>query len=217
MSAADKRAQAEAILSTELLAQTKAFVAELRKDAPIDEEPADELPPEGAEDDAPPVGDEPPAPSSETPPPAEEDAGSWTVEEATEALRAMPPEQLAIWQQAMDAVAGGGMEGGGEPPADEPPMDAMKSELAKMEARLEARFGAQIASLTKSQARPQRRAATSPAPVPQKPRDLSKAEIRSRLDVKAKDPALAKSDRDAINNYVLGRTDATKIRHLLKD
>jgi len=220
---AEIRAESERILSEELLHQSKLLVKSLRKD----DAPADEPPPEGLEDDAPPAGDEPPAeeaaPSSETPPPAEEDAGSWTVDEAVEALRAMPPEQLAIWQQAIEQVASGqggsDMDAGAEemPPADEPPMEAMKSELAKMERRLEQKIQAQVTTLAKSMPaqKPQRRAATAPAAVA--PRQLSKAEIDKRLAVKVRDPRLTKDDRDAINAYSFGRTNADSIRHLLKD
>lgn len=220
---AEIRAESERILSEELLHQSKLLVKSLRKD----DAPADEPPPEGLEDDAPPAGDEPPveeaAPSSETPPPAEEDAGSWTVEEAVEALRAMPPEQLAIWQQAIEQVASG--QGGGDvstedmPPADEPPMEAMKSELAKMERRLEQKIQAQVTTLAKSMPaqKPQRRAATAPAAVAPRQAQLSKAEIERRLAVKVRDPRLTKDDRDAINAYSFGRTNADSIRHLLKD
>lgn len=224
---AEIRAESERILSEELLHQSKLLVKSLRKD----DAPADEPPPEGLEDDAPPAGDEPPAeeaaPSSETPPPAEEDAGSWTVDEAVEALRAMPPEQLAIWQQAIEQVASGqGSDMGADdmgaeevPPADEPPMEAMKSELAKMERRLEQKIQAQVTTLVKSMPaqKPQRRAATAPAAVAPRPAQLSKAEIDKRLAVKVRDPRLTKDDRDAINAYSFGRTNADSIRHLLKD
>lgn len=221
---AEIRAESERILSEELLHQSKLLVKSLRKD----DAPADEPPPEGLEDDAPPAGDEPPAeeaaPSSETPPPAEEDAGSWTVDEAIEALRAMPPEQLAIWQQAIEQVASGqgdDMGTGAEeaPPADEPPMEAMKSELAKMERRLEQMIQVQVTALAKSMPaqKPQRRAATAPAAVAPRQAQLSKAEIERRLAVKVRDPRLTKDDRDAINAYSFGRTNADSIRHLLKD
>lgn len=220
---AESRAESERILSEELLRQSQLLVKSLRKD----DAPADEPPPEGLEDDAPPAGDEPPAevaPSSETPPPAEEDAGSWTVDEAIEALRAMPPEQLAIWQQAIEQVASGqgdDMGTGAEeaPPADEPPMEAMKSELAKMERRLEQKIQAQVTTLAKSMPaqKPQRRAATAPAAVAPRTVQLSKAEIDKRLAVKVRDPRLTKDDREAINAYSFGRTNADSIRHLLKD
>ena len=219
---AEIRAESERILSEELLHQSQLLVKSLRKD----DAPADEPPPEGLEDDAPPAGDEPPAeetaPSSETPPPAEEDAGSWTVDEAVEALRAMPPEQLAIWQQAIEQVAsGGGGDMGAEeaPSADEPPMEAVKSELAKMERRLEQKIQAQVTTLAKSMPaqKPQRRAATAPAAVAPRQAQLSKAEIDRRLAVKVRDPRLTKDDRDAINAYSFGRTNADSIRHLLKD
>ena len=219
---AEIRAESERILSEELLHQSKLLVKSLRKD----DAPADEPPPEGLGDDAPPAGDEPPAeeaaPSSETPPPAEEDAGSWTVDEAVEALRAMPPEQLAIWQQAIEQVAAdqGGAPGGDEMlPEEAPPMDAMKSELAKMERRLQKSIEVQVASLAKSMPaqRPQRRAAAATAPAAPRPVQLSKAEIDKRLAVKVRDPRLTKDDRDAINAYSFGRTNADSIRHLLKD
>lgn len=220
---AESRAESERILSEELLHQSKLLVKSLRKD----DASADEPPPEGLEDDAPPAGDEPPAevaPFNETPPLAEEDAGSWTVDEAIEALRAMPPEQLAIWQQAIEQVASGqgdDMGTGAEeaPPADEPPMEAMKSELAKMERRLEQKIQAQVTTLAKSMPaqKPQRRAATAPAAVAPRTVQLSKAEIDKRLAVKVRDPRLTKDDRDAINAYSFGRTNADSIRHLLKD
>lgn len=222
---AEIRAESERILSEELLHQSRLLVKSLRKD----DAPADEPPPEGLEDDAPPADDEPAdeptaeaAPSSETPPPAEEDAGSWTVDEAVEALRAMPPEQLAIWQQAIEQVAAdqGGAPGGDEmPPEEASPMDAMKSELAKMENRLQKSIQVQVASLAKSMPaqRPQRRAATAPAAVAPRPAQLSKAEIDKRLAVKVRDPRLTKDDREAINAYSFGRTNADSIRHLLKD
>ena len=218
---AQMREEAERLLSQELLNQSQMLVKSLRKD----DAPADEPPPEGAGDDAPPAADEdiPPAPSSETPPPAEEDA-SWTLEEAVEALRAMPPEQLAIWQQAIGQVAAdqGGAPGEDmEPPAEEPPMEAMKSELAKMEQRIQKQVQAQVAeALAKSAPaqKPQRRAAVGSAAVAtNRSAPLSKAEIDRRLAAKARDAKLSKTDREAINDYTYGRVSAEAVRHLLKD
>jgi hypothetical protein len=47
-------------------------------------------------------------------------------------------------------------------------------------------------------------------------KSLSETEITTLLSKKAADPSLAKSDRDAINNYYLGSKNLEKISHLLK-
>ena len=225
MTAQEAKALSEQKLAKALVEQTDAFVAELRKEAPIDA-PADEPPPEGGEDDAPPVGDEEPiAPSSETPSPAEEGSEEWSPEEVEAALRAIPPEQLPMWQAAVEKVMGeqGGDDVGDGPgaPPEAAETEALKSELSKAERRI-ADLERSVASLTKSQpaSRPQRRAASGPAMAPAKPAapQLSKAEIDRRLGIKAASPSLAKSDRDLINNYVLGRdARVSSIAHLLKD
>lgn len=226
MTAQEAKSKSEQMLAKALVEQTSALVAELRKEAPIDA-PTDEPPPEGVDDDAPPVGDDAPPPSSETPPPAEEGSEEWSPEEVEAALRAIPPEQLPMWQSAIEKVMGeqGGDADDGAGPVDAPPesgeTEALKSELSKAERRI-ADLERSVASLTKSQppARPQRRAATGPAMAPARPpaASLSKAEIRRRLDNKAINPSLSKSDRDLINNFVLGRdTSVASIAHLLKD
>ena len=45
---------------------------------------------------------------------------------------------------------------------------------------------------------------------------LTKSEIDTRLNQKAADPKLAKSDRDAINAFYLNKTDIKTVSHLLK-
>lgn len=214
--AAQLQQEAELLLSRELLHQSEELVKSLRKD----DAPADEPPPDGVDDDAPPA-DDVAAPSSETPPPAEEGSEEWSMEDIVAALSAVPPEQLPMWKQAIDQVMGGSGEAGGEemPPEDEaPPMEALKSELLKMEQRLQKNIDARISVLAKSAPRPQRRSAAATAPAAPRPARLDKAEIDKRLSVKVRDPRLTKDDRAAVNHYYTsGQVDADPIRHLLKD
>lgn len=220
-------------------------IAALRKDL---EDGGDDLPGPGGDDDgdaAPPAAEgsaETPSETSAAPGEAPGEAsgapgggdpmggaeGGDELEMLTQEFAKMPPDQLAVYYQAIKgamAQSQGGPPAGGAPPAGGPPgggddMMAMKSELK--------RLTVEIDTLKKNQSRPRipaQRAVTAadvsanrPAAGTGKvsPERMTRAQITATLNQKLQSGSLSKGDREKITDYYnAGARSVDGIKHLL--
>lgn len=134
---------------------------------------------------------------------------------------AAPPPPPAAKAPAMASAGGSAAPMMRSEPSDD--LEDLKKAESKV-ADLEKQVSGLTDLLEKMLSKPVQKAVTSMAEViakseADKPqvKPLSKTEIRSKLDQAARNPSLAKSDRDLINRYFLsGDVKVSQIEHLLK-
>lgn len=127
-------------------------------------------------------------------------------------LAPVAPSKAGAGEDRLAAVAVGKKE-------KETELESLKKSQAEMETALGSLVGA-VRTMLET---PQRKAVTSAAEMAFVPRTeapaktLSKTEILSKLNEKAKTPGLKKSDRELINQFCVGAVDAKDIAHLLTE
>lgn len=152
-----------------------------------------------------PEGSAPPAPAPAGPPPG-----------GPAPAPAMKGE-MSAGKQVSPSPGNGGKLGKSETARDEA-LEQLKAELKKNEEHI----NLLATALDKALTTPLRKAVTTVAHVPKGEEDkstalsLSKSEIAEKLSEKARDPKLAKSDRDLINKFYVGAVDVVKLQHLLQ-
>lgn len=125
------------------------------------------------------------------------------------------------WQKKAEMAASPGNGGDALAPARK--SEDELADLKKNQTEMEAALGSLVGAVRTMLETPVRKAVTSAAEMAFVPRTaapektLSKSEILTKLNEKAKTPGLKKSDRELINKFCVGAVDAKDIAHLLTE